>query len=253
MKKIPVITIAVVLVLSVLLGAMMFSVDGTEDADAILDAYASNNNTIKRPISVEQVRRQIEVTNEETVQVTIDPNTGLPNVTVNVPSSSSVSLGSSPQGTNAPTLPTTLPKGWLSVVDTCHKYWGGQGLTYQYGGAATISDLTGKSVSIRKDCSGFVGFCLYTMGLVSNTKPCSSQGFGSLSCVVEVDKNSPEPGDILVYSGHVEIYAGQDRVWNWGSAKSAQNKYTGVSDVSGVDSTINWSRKGTQTHVYRLK
>lgn len=251
-KKMPVIVVAVIIVLSVLLGAMMFSVDGTEDTAAILDAYASNNNTIKRPISVEQVRRQVEAANEESVQVTIDPSTGLPTTSVSVPGSTSVTLGSSPQGTGA-TLPATLPTGWLNVIDTCHKYWGGQGLTYQRGGSANIKDMSGKPVSVRKDCSGFVGFCLYSMGMVSNTAPCTSQGFGGLSCLMEVDRNSPEPGDILVYPGHVEIYAGQDRVWNWGSHSSAQDKYSGVSDVSGVDSTINWSRKGAQTHVYRLK
>ena len=252
MKKLPVVVVAVVLLLSVALGAMMFSVDGTEDADAILDAYASNTNTIRRPISVEQVRRQVEVSNADAAeaQVIVDPNTGLPAIVVPSSQGGPGAQGGSVQG---PTLPATLPKGWLNIIDSCHKYWGSQGLVYKYGGSATIKDMAGKSVTIRQDCSGFVGFCLYTAGLVSTTTPATSQGFGSLGCVVEVDKNSPEPGDLLVYSGHVEVYAGQDRVWNWGSSKSAENKYAGVPDVSGVDSTINWSRKGTQTHVYRLK
>lgn len=52
--------VGLILILAVLLGIMMYSVDSEEDADSILSAFSNTDNLVKRPISVEEVMRQVE-------------------------------------------------------------------------------------------------------------------------------------------------------------------------------------------------
>lgn len=65
MKKAPIVIVGLVLLLTVLLGIMMFQVNGEDDEEGILSAFNTMENNIKRPISVEEVIRQVENLNEE--------------------------------------------------------------------------------------------------------------------------------------------------------------------------------------------
>lgn len=65
MKKAPIIIIGVVLILAVLLGIMMFRVGNADDTDSILTAFNNMESSIKRPISVEEIIRQLERSGDE--------------------------------------------------------------------------------------------------------------------------------------------------------------------------------------------
>lgn len=65
MKKAPVIVVGMTILLAVLLGAMMYSVDSEEDGDGILTTFNNMSNLVKRPISVEEIIRQLEQNTEE--------------------------------------------------------------------------------------------------------------------------------------------------------------------------------------------
>lgn len=240
MKKVSVIIVGVIILLSVLLGVMMFKVGSTDDTDTILTSYSNMENHIRRPISVEEVQRQVDTINDENSNGTSNSSTG------------GSGSNPSPPGVTTP-VPSGVPTNWLDIVDKCHKWYGKNGLTYVRGGTADIKDLNGNSVTVRKDCSGYVGFCFYTANLANAPICCNSSSIKNLSFVKPVSQTDLQVGDLLVYNGHVEVYAGNDRVWNWGSSKSAQDKYTGVTDFNKVDSTINWSRKNKEHwDVYRI-
>lgn len=65
MKKAPVLVVGLVILFAVLLGVMMYSVDSEEDDEGILTSFNNMNNLIKRPISVEEIIRQLEQSNDE--------------------------------------------------------------------------------------------------------------------------------------------------------------------------------------------
>lgn len=237
LKRLPKIVIAVILTVSVAVALMIFNVNTDDNADTILSAYKNNSNNIRRPISVSEIKLQQQGANgaDDT-----EP-----------PETPDVGGGT---GTQPPKLET--PSNWLQVCDACHKSMGMQGLKYVYGGSATISDLKGNKYTVRTDCSGYVSYCLYTVGLLdSKTKP-TSQGFGSYSFTKEVPASDMQPGDLVVYPSHIDIFAGNGKKWNWGGHGSAEDKYVGVvagtEDVNNVDSKVNFSTSKKVLHVYRV-
>lgn len=157
----------------------------------------------------------------------------------------------SPENTNE-SFDSSLPGistafGWIDILDSVHKAWGGAGATYVYGGNHSMT-LWGESVNVRWDCSGYIGYCLYKLGCTtSTTSVTSSSGWGSNGSAnaTKYGFTYLEPsngidiytqlqqGDLLFYDGHVEAfyeYNGNQSnskpiVYNWGGKKSTSDKY----------------------------
>lgn len=134
---------------------------------------------------------------------------------------------------------------WLSIADGVHKQWGAAGFTYGYGQYSTFTQSDGSQISVRRDCSGYVGYCLYVAGKASTPSPITSGSDLSKYGFKKVDKpygySMLKPGDVVAWSGsHIQIYVGAspDDVWlNWGGVQSTSDKYAGITDVSKVIST----------------
>lgn len=223
MKKITTVIVASVLVIAVFVSFMMFKISNTDDPDAILSNFFNLSQSVNRPISVSEIVRQVEGANNGG-EVSEDPDgSGKPSVP-------SVGDGSNPStGVSS--------KTWVEIVDSVHKQWGGAGWGY---------DETHDG--IRCDCSGFVSYCLYVAGYTnvkqvawSATMATELERMG-ISKVTGSYSTDLQPGDILIYPGHVEVFAsyndtGAMLVWNWGSPDTIASLYpTGV-DASTVNST----------------
>lgn len=127
---------------------------------------------------------------------------------------------------------------WLDICANVHRCFGSQGCVYAYGSKRAITGLDGNNIIIRQDCSGYVGYCMYVYGKTGDQLGVNSASDFSAYGMTPVSEADLQAGDIIQYNGHVEVYAGNGRVYNWGGAASAQNKYTGV-DASTVDPTSN--------------
>ena len=128
---------------------------------------------------------------------------------------------------------------WIGSVQKAKKAIAESNAGYTYGGSAKVN-VDGKDYIIRNDCSGFVSFALALAGLLKNenTKFTSvTFGDGSFRSSLtlpdffgRVDVSSMSDlkvGDILCYSGHVEVFAeapdsgSKPIVYNCGSDASA--------------------------------
>ena len=120
---------------------------------------------------------------------------------------------------------------WCSQTDTgsivqkaveCHKYLRINGFTYAQAGISI--PITGKGKTV--DCSSFVSWVLYEAGYKDfagpqeNSRTFNANRWGWQ----QVSVSEAQPGDILVYSGHVEIMAADAgdrfRVYNCGGNAS---------------------------------
>lgn len=152
--------------------------------------------------------------------------------------------------------PTTVPQidksSWLNCAVTCHMNWYASGLRYGYAQYDTFTDpYTNTSYSIRKDCSGYVSFCLYQYTGQGNTHQIASstmRNYYQLYGLQKLPGNTElKQGDILVYNNHVEIYwedtARSYNVLNWGSTGTLNRVYaSGKYDIipcSGTSKTKN--------------
>ena len=177
-----------------------------------------------------------------------------PEPTINIPGIPAQTPTPEPQPAPAP-----APANWLECCALTHKTWGHSGFKYTYGGSATMAN----GDKVRLDCSGFVSYALQCYGKIAKGTMYSSGGFKSCPALVDVTSslhsaNDLQPGDIIAYSGHVEVYAGNGRVYNWGGPSSCEDKYTGCSshDLASctVDCTSNWYREfSTIAYVMRLQ
>lgn len=144
---------------------------------------------------------------------------------------------------NNPNVPgvdsSTTAEGWLAICDKAHKMYGAAGFTYGYNTYANLTLSDGTVVNVRKDCSGYVGFCMYLAGFSSSPVCITSGSDLTPYGFTRVDSSQLQPGDVVAWPGsHIEVYvSGEKTVYNWGGAASAQNKYAGVTDVNTVDST----------------
>lgn len=161
-------------------------------------------------------------------------------------------VGNAGMNVSLPGLSQSSPD-WLTVVDKVHKAYGAAGFKYVYGGTGTIT-YNGKTDTVRTDCSGYVGYCMYVYGIADNPIPISSQDDLTPFGCVEVPVSDLQSGDIVVYPSHIEVwYQDPMVVYNWGGTSSAEGKYIGVTDVSTVTSYGNSSRKRSAiTRVWRV-
>lgn len=115
---------------------------------------------------------------------------------------------------------------WIECVKNTKQLMASKVGYYGLGQYRSIS-YNGKSYTIRIDCSGYVSACLYFYGLQSGLNAYSSAGLkGNIPGFVKYKWNGStdklQVGDILVYDGHTEIWAGNGQVYNYGSNNSAK-------------------------------
>lgn len=123
--------------------------------------------------------------------------------------------------------------GWLSSCSTVWKHFKEKGYTYSYGG--TTSDS--KYGKVRKDCTGYVYTCLKEAGYVkspSDAMGVSSYDFANFmkgvkgwEVIAYNDGVKMKKGDIVIYNGHVCIYAGGDKYFNNASVRHCPTSESG--------------------------
>lgn len=221
--------------LIVMLGLMMFTVGNTDATDDLLEQFNKSSSQLRRPITVEEITRQIA--KEEGKNDFEFPE--------------------------MPSLPTMPDAGtqvdtssWMSTLDSVHKAWGKAGFIYTQT-KHQFTEPSGNSVTVRTDCSGYIGYCLYKKGVFkspinmwSGSAATDMRNAGLLEISSE-DRaaHKYQAGDILVYKGHIEAFVkdqgtSKPVVYNWGGKDSVDNKYTGVTDFNSVNA------QGTSGHTY---
>jgi len=138
---------------------------------------------------------------------------------------------------------------WLNIVQAVKQAIAAQQPGYSQSNYITIN-VGGIQKSVRTDCSGFVSACVsYYTGqdfltsssglLSSNNSLLTNSGFTYMPWT---GWTNLVPGDILVISGHTEIFAGRDgntnMVYNCGSNSSVNNP--GITHSSRSAYTVVW-------------
>lgn len=115
----------------------------------------------------------------------------------------------------------------LQKAKECHDYLRNNG--YKYAQIGISIPITGQGRTI--DCSSYVSWVLYEAGFTQ------FKGHQHTSGVFATNpynwekiykKEDLQPGDIIVYSGHVEIYAGDGKYFNCGGKDSIEHEAPSV-------------------------
>ena len=124
------------------------------------------------------------------------------------------------------------PANWLNIVDATKKAVAATGCSYDQNGYIEIT-VNGETISMRQDCSGFVGACLWFYGVKdislrdgwTGTYAPGNQSLvnAGFKCMHNVPQSEYQPGDIIVnLSSHIEIFAGPGKVYNCGTTGGLQ-------------------------------
>ncbi len=125
-----------------------------------------------------------------------------------------------------------------SIVDKakqCHDFLRTNGFTYaQAGQNIPITSNSKKTI----DCSSFVSWVLYEAGFsqFAGYQKTSSYFASNPMNWEKVTKENLQPGDIMVFSGHVQIYAGNGSYYNCGSNGSIRAQAPSGNGRSANDS-----------------
>lgn len=124
----------------------------------------------------------------------------------------------------------------------CHKYLRENGFSYNMEHGKTIPEFF-ESPAKHVDCSTYVSWVLYMAGYNSFAGWQETSFRSNHHELVEVSSSDIQPGDVLVYSSHVEIAAKVEggtvtRVYNCGSDYSLQS--AGTSDCPESVEAIRW-------------
>lgn len=143
-----------------------------------------------------------------------------------------------------------VSKDWIGIVKAVKSAIAAQQVGYSQSNYITIT-VSGESLKVRTDCSGFVSACCYFYG--ANIGMVDSRAFtGSLSALTSTGFTRMSfpgwdnllPGDIMAKNGHVEIYAGkingQHKSWNCGSTESCNNPNPTSSTNQSTGYTTVW-------------
>ena len=108
----------------------------------------------------------------------------------------------------------------LEKAKQCHDYLRTNNYKYKQAGISVPITSAVKTV----DCSSFVSWVLYEAGFTefSGYQKTSSYFRKNPMNWQKVSKENLQAGDILVYTGHVEIYAGDGNYYNCGGNKSIE-------------------------------
>lgn len=110
----------------------------------------------------------------------------------------------------------------LQNAKKCHDYLRKNGYKYFQKSISIPITNSGKTI----DCSSYVSWVLYESGFTQFKGPQhTSATFAKNPYNWEkISKENLQAGDILVYSGHVEIYAGNGKYYNCGGPKSIEHE-----------------------------
>lgn len=94
----------------------------------------------------------------------------------------------------------------VAMAAQCMKELNQKSWSYEYGGTPSLSAIATYNNG-KIDCSGYVSWVLYRLGII--TSKLSSSGFASnpMGWMKVTNKTDIKAGDIIVYSGHVDICA----------------------------------------------
>lgn len=140
------------------------------------------------------------------------------------------------------TGPSTVPTDWITLYYEVHDAMRLQGIDYKQ--AATTVQFAGTTYDgVFADCSGYVGFCLYLYGKTDKVHPITSGSYNkydNFGCVLIDKRNGLLQGDIVFYSGHVEIY---DDTRSTDGALLVHNR-------GGTESCIQYAAPTKSSHTY---
>lgn len=143
---------------------------------------------------------------------------------------------------------------WINIVAEVKQQIAASKLGYSQGGTVNVT-IGGKTISVRRDCSGFVTACLAFYGNVPySTTSLRSDNYAKGNSSVLKDSNFTmekfksfndlRKGDIIAKSGHVEIFAanvdGNTYVYNVGSDSSANDPYATIHSYKENEYTTVW-------------
>lgn len=127
----------------------------------------------------------------------------------------------------------------------CHDYLRLNGYKYVQAGVNIPISSSVKTI----DCSSYVSWVLYEAGFkefagYQKTSSYFLKNPMNWEKITSIDKL--QPGDILVYTGHVQIYAGDGKYYNCGGDKSIQHEAPSAYGTKITDSTFQFGLRPTQ-------
>ncbi|MCM1215026.1 MAG: C39 family peptidase [Lachnospiraceae bacterium] len=233
-SKVVIIVGCVVLICVLLICGLMYTTDQNE-ADDLLARYNKNTQHFDRTevtTIIEEIRR--------------DKNKDL-------------------EDFNYTPIDTSAVTSWLEACELAHHVMWHAGMTYSTTASGTINGMF-----VQSDCAGYLGVAMYLYGLqgdMSAVTPVSLKNNSNLDYLGQISLSEYEPGDILVYPNHTEVYVKQINqngynvgVYSWGNSTTAEGLYqTDNSGHNASDCTVNiltgsGAYKGNNSpDVYRLK
>lgn len=123
----------------------------------------------------------------------------------------------------SPNIPSggVTAQSFLNMADTVFKAWRAAGFEYTYGGKMQFN-----GEEVRIDCSGYLTYVMYKLGMIGKSATYTSDSFlnNTMNFTVIDSWDKMQPGDIVAWTGHVAIYAGNNSWYSWGSDTSAMTK-----------------------------
>lgn len=112
----------------------------------------------------------------------------------------------------------------------CHDYLRLNGYKYEQAGITVPITSAVKTV----DCSSFVSWVLYEAGFTEFAGYQKTSSYFKMNPMnwEKISKENLQAGDILVYEGHVQIYAGDGKYYNCGGKDSIENEAPSVYGTS---------------------
>lgn len=210
-NKIPMVVTSVLLVLASMLGLMMFSVNNA-DVTQVMETYTNISDSFTVEWSADKIEQVVQtINNPQKIQVE-DPTpvtgtiTFYKAATANYPEFKFV---------------TNETKKSEQLLDACQymaEFCARNGTTYlQHHTPPWFMDLPNKT----SDCSMLVMCALKMIGMIDEDSNWNSDKFGQNPAGWQeiTDPAKLQPGDICVYSGHVNVYIGNEMAWDHGSTK----------------------------------
>ena len=120
---------------------------------------------------------------------------------------------------------------FLQKAKECHDYVRTNNFTYEQAGVyIPINSSSGKTI----DCSSFVSWVLYESGYsqFGGYQKTSSYFASNPMNWQKISRDNLQAGDIMVFSGHVQIYAGGNQYYNCGGNSSIRTPAPSSSGTS---------------------
>lgn len=229
-NKVPIVIFILLFCMSAF--SILFMLDQSKENKSYVWNTVTEAGKQPRNVSAETIISTVE-DNDETAG---DANT-FASAAPGTPATPGASAPPSVPGVAPAPAPSVDTSSWLAICKSVHNAFGGAGFHYVLGGTGSLT-YDGNTDRVRKDCSGYVGYCMYKYGIANSPTPITSGSDLTAFGCTEVSKDQMQGGDIIEYSGHIEVLSsyenGQLKVYNWGGHKSAEDRYAGVADPTTV-------------------